>query len=73
MPSLPRAACPLPECGRDVAVNRHGLAYRHDSAGGRTRDLKSCPGSLKPVMPPEGDPVLFVSVDEVEPVEVPLF
>ena len=61
---LPRTECPI--CERDVAVTRRGLTYRHD---GRTRDreLRSCPGSLKPVQPPAGDPVLFVSPDDVTP------
>lgn len=69
--SLPRTECPQRGCGRDVAVSRKGLIYRHDPATGRTSELKSCPGSLQPVRPPEGAPVLFVSVrDVVEPVRL---
>ena len=60
---LPRTECPI--CERDVAITRRGLTYRHDPADGRTRDLKSCPGSLKPVAPPSGDPVLFVSAEDL--------
>ncbi|MFC9859375.1 MULTISPECIES: hypothetical protein [unclassified Streptomyces] len=65
--SLPRTECPEPGCGRDVAVSRKGLVYRHDPASGRTAELKSCPGSLKPVRAPEGDPVLFVAPGMPEP------
>lgn len=70
---LPRTECPEPGCGRDVAVSRKGLTSRHDPAGGRTAELKSCPGSLKPVQAPEGEPVLFVSAEDVvmpEPVRL---
>lgn len=59
MASLPRTECPV--CTRDVAVTRRGLVYRHDPKGGRDRELKSCPGSLKPVQAPEGSLLLFVS------------
>ncbi|MER6603932.1 hypothetical protein [Streptomyces parvus] len=68
---LPRTECPI--CERDVAITRRGLTYRHDPAGGRDRELKSCPGSLRPVRPPAGDPVLFVSPEDVampEPVRL---
>lgn len=72
MASLPRTECPV--CERDVAVTRRGLTYRHDPAGGRDAELKSCPGSLKPVRAPDGDPVLFVSpADLVMPEPVRLF
>jgi hypothetical protein len=64
---LPRTECPEPGCGRDVAVSRKGLVYRHDPASGRTPELKSCPGSLKPVQPPTGDPVLFVAPEDLTP------
>ena len=69
--ALPRTECPI--CARDVAVTRRGLTYRHD---GQTRDpeLRSCPGSLKPVAAPSGDPVLFVSAEDlVMPEPVRLF
>lgn len=66
MASLPRTECPV--CSRDVAVTRRGLTYRHDPASGRDPELKSCPGSLKPVQAPEGALLLFVS-PEPEPVE----
>lgn len=61
---LPRTECP--ECHRDVAVSVRGLTWRHD---GPTRDpeLRSCPGSLKAVQAPAGDPVLFVSPDDLTP------
>lgn len=71
MPSLPRTECPV--CERDVAITVTGLLYRHDPKGGRTPDLKSCTGSLKPVAAPAGDPVLFVSPEDVvmpEPVRL---
>jgi hypothetical protein len=72
--ALPRTECPQPGCGRDVAVSRKGLTSRHDPAGGRTAELKSCPGSLKPVSAPAGDPVLFVSAEDlVMPEPVRLF
>lgn len=72
MASLPRTECP--KCGRDVAVTVRGLVYRHDPAGGRDAELKSCPGSLKAVQAPAGDPVLFVSPeDPVMPEPVRLF
>lgn len=63
MAHLPRTECP--ECDRDVAVSRKGLRWRHD---GRERDpeLRSCPGSLKPVAPPEGQAVLFVDPRDLE-------
>jgi hypothetical protein len=47
-----------------MAITRRGLTYRHDPAGGRDRELKSCPGSLEPVRAPDGEPVLFVSAEE---------
>jgi hypothetical protein len=50
-------------CSRDVAVTRRGLVYRHDPAGGRDPELRSCPGSLKPVQAPAGALLLFVSPD----------
>lgn len=59
MASLPRTECPV--CSRDVAVTRRGLVYRHDPATGRDPELKSCPGSLKPVQAPAGALLLFVS------------
>lgn len=49
-------------------MTRRGLTYRHDPASGRDPELKSCPGSLKPVQAPEGALLLFVS-PEPEPVE----
>lgn len=58
MASLPRTECPV--CSRDVAVTLRGLTYRHDPAEGRDPELKSCPGSLKPVQAPSGALVLFV-------------
>ncbi|MDX3047532.1 hypothetical protein PV378_13620 [Streptomyces scabiei] len=68
MASLPRTECPV--CSRDVAVTRRGLVYRHDPASGRDPELKSCPGSLKPVQAPAGALLLFVSPERasVEPV-----
>lgn len=51
-------------CSRDVAVTFTGLTWRHDPASGRTRELMSCPGSLKPVQPPEGALLLFVSPED---------
>lgn len=48
-------------CGRDVAISLQGRTWRHDPLSGRTPELKSCPGSLKPVRPPEGALLLFVS------------
>lgn len=59
MAALPRTECPV--CTRDVAVTRRGLVYRHDPASGRDPELKSCPGSLKPVQAPAGALLLFVS------------
>jgi hypothetical protein len=59
MAALPRTECPV--CTRDVAVTRRGLVYRHDPKGGRDPELKSCPGSLKPVQAPAGALLLFVS------------
>jgi len=58
MAALPRTECPT--CGRDVAVTARGLVYRHDPASGRDPELRSCPGSLKPVQAPAGDLVLFL-------------
>lgn len=69
MPSLPRTECPA--CTRDVAVTRRGLVYRHDPKGGRDRELKSCPGSLKPVQAPEGALLLFVAAEEDVPRNAP--
>jgi hypothetical protein len=65
MASLPRTECPV--CTRDVAVTRRGLVYRHDPKGGRDPELKSCPGSLKPVQAPAGTLLLFVSPDFEDP------
>lgn len=49
-------------CGRDVAISLQGRTWRHDPASGRTPELRSCPGSLKPVRPPGGDDlVLFLN------------
>lgn len=53
---------PCPTCGRPIALTARGLLYRHDPAGGRTPDLRSCPGSLKVVRPPAAQPVLFAYV-----------
>lgn len=64
MASLPRTECPA--CTRDVAVTRRGLVYRHDPASGRDPELKSCPGSLKPVQAPEGALLLFVSPEDAD-------
>jgi hypothetical protein len=61
---LPRTECPV--CERDIAITRRGLTYRHDPPE-RDRELKSCPGSLKPVQAPAGDPVLFISPDDLTP------
>ena len=66
MAALPRTECPV--CTRDVAVTRRGLVYRHDPRGGRDPELKSCPGSLKPVQAPDGALLLFVSPDGEDPV-----
>jgi hypothetical protein len=60
---LPRTDCPV--CRRDTAILPTGLLYRHDPHGGRTPDLKSCPGSLKPVEPPVGALLLFVHPSEI--------
>ncbi|RIH58173.1 hypothetical protein D3C59_36870 [Streptomyces sp. SHP22-7] len=49
-------------------MTRRGLVYRHDPKGGRDPELKSCPGSLKPVQAPAGALLLFVSPDD-EPSE----
>lgn len=65
MARLPRTECPV--CTRNVAVTVRGLVYRHDPASGRSPDLRSCPGSLKPVQAPEGALLLFVDVDQVVP------
>jgi len=65
MAALPRTECPV--CSRDVAVTRRGLVYRHDPATGRDRELRSCPGSLKPVQAPAGVLLLFVSPDLEDP------
>ncbi len=51
-------------CTRDVAVTRRGLVYRHDPRGGRDPELRSCPGSLKPVQAPAGALLLFVSPND---------
>jgi len=59
MASLPRTGCPV--CGRDVAISTTGRTWRHDPASGRTPELMSCPGSLKPVTAPAGALLLFVS------------
>lgn len=68
MPSRPRTACPV--CSRDVAITFTGLTWRHDPPTGRTPELKSCPGSLKPVQEPEGELLLFVSPERIDPDEV---
>lgn len=44
-------------------MTRRGLVYRHDPRGGRDPELRSCPGSLKPVQAPAGTLLLFVSLD----------
>ncbi|GAA3595167.1 hypothetical protein [Streptomyces osmaniensis] len=62
MAALPRTACPA--CSRDVAITRRGLTYRHDPASGRDPELKSCPGSLKPVHAPDGELLLFVGLED---------
>ncbi|WP_399559034.1 hypothetical protein OIA45_49175 (plasmid) [Streptomyces chartreusis] len=62
MASLPRTECPA--CSRDVAITRRGLTYRHDPASGRDPELKSCPGSLKPVQAPDGELLLFVALED---------
>jgi len=62
MASLPRTECPV--CERDVAISLQGRTWRHDPPTGRTPELKSCPGSLKPVTPPVGALLLFVSPDD---------
>jgi hypothetical protein len=54
---LPRADCP--ECGRDVAISLKGRLWRHDPHE-RDPELRSCPGSLTPVQPPDGTLMLFV-------------
>lgn len=61
MASLPRTECAV--CGRDVAISLQGRTWRHDPASGRTPELMSCPGSLKPVQAPAGALLLFVSPD----------
>lgn len=56
-------------------MTRRGLVYRHDPASGRDPELRSCPGSLKPVVAPAGALLLFVSpdlVDAVTPIGVTL-
>jgi hypothetical protein len=76
MASRPRTECPA--CSRDVAVTFTGLTWRHDPATGRTPELKSCPGSLKPVQAPEGKLLLFVDpsdgpgVEDLAPAEAVL-
>ncbi|MER7310002.1 hypothetical protein [Streptomyces griseoluteus] len=70
MAALPRTECPV--CSRDVAVTRRGLTYRHDPASGRDPELKSCPGSLKPVQAPKGALLLFVSPEASATVPDPL-
>ena len=62
MAALPRTLCPV--CSRDVAITRRGLTYRHDPASGRDPELKSCPGSLKPVQAPDGELLLFVALED---------
>ncbi|MGV9227604.1 hypothetical protein ACWDPF_33610 [Streptomyces albogriseolus] len=42
-------------------MTRRGLVYRHDPRGGRDPELRSCAGSLKPVVAPAGALLLFVS------------
>lgn len=61
MAALPRTECPV--CSRDVAVTRRGLVYRHDPPR-RDPELRSCPGSLKPVQAPQGELLLFVSLED---------
>nr|WP_237323370.1 hypothetical protein [Streptomyces sp. FR1] len=55
-------------------MTRRGLVYRHDPASGRDPELKSCPGSLKPVQSPKGALLLFVSPEAgaVAEVEAPV-
>jgi len=53
-------------CGRDVAISLQGRTWRHDPASGRTPELMSCPGSLKPVTAPTGTLLLFVSPEDLE-------
>jgi hypothetical protein len=48
-----------------VAISLQGRTWRHDPASGRTPELMSCPGSLKPVRPPVGELLLFVSPEDV--------
>lgn len=62
---LPRTECPA--CRRDVAISNQGRLWRHDAPGPRDPELRSCPGSLKPVASPEGQAVLFVSPDDEVP------
>ncbi|GGZ27902.1 hypothetical protein [Streptomyces nitrosporeus] len=62
MAALPRTECPA--CSRDVAVSPKGRVWRHDPASGRDPELRSCEGSLKPVAPPAGQALLFVSLEE---------
>jgi hypothetical protein len=47
-----------------VAISVQGRTWRHDPASGRTPELMSCPGSLKPVTAPAGALLLFVSPDD---------
>jgi len=68
MTALPRTECPA--CSRDVAVTVRGLVYRHDPATGRDPELRSCPGSLKPVQAPEGDLVLFIDLKDGAPADI---
>jgi hypothetical protein len=69
MSQLPRTDCPV--CQRDTAILPTGLLYRHDPSGGRTPDLRSCPGSLKAVAPPYSALVLFVDpYAHIEPPDV---
>lgn len=67
MARLPRTECPV--CDRDVAVTVKGRIWRHDPPE-RDRELKSCPGSLKPVAAPAGDLLLFVAVEDPAAVDV---
>lgn len=64
MASLPRTECPV--CSRDVAISLKGRLWRHDPPE-RDRELRSCPGSLRPVIPPAGELLLFVSPDGAGP------
>lgn len=60
-----------------MAVSVQGRVWRHDPPE-RDRELKSCPGSLKPVIAPEGALLLFVDpeggpvLEDAPPSEVAL-